>query len=496
MGAVQCPRCQRQYDPPVRVCAVDGTALVLAPVDKTIEDTVEGVEVLPAASLEEERLGGYRLLRMLGEGGMARVYLAEHEKLGRLCAVKRLHAAHFEDHVTVSRFLAEARAVSGIRHPNLVGIYDIIEEPEEICLVMEYLEGQDLGQILREQGPFYPPRAAALCAQACEGLEAVHARGIVHRDLKPDNLFLAREPDGQERVKLLDFGVARLVEDRPRALRTQSGQTVGTPQYMSPEQATASPIDPRSDIYMMGVVLFELVTGRTPFVGKGYGDVMMKHVHNKPPRPSDLRPNVPAWIDDIILRCLEKDPAKRFQSARELAAELRREATVRVTMPVEQLVVRRAWSNRTLVFMLAGALAIGMAVAVWLVVRFTGARPAVPPTGEPAVAVHGKGAAEGANVRADARSSADTEEEEPSEPAKPPVVRLKVVTLPPGAAVQVDGDLRCLGPCEVELQGGVERPVEVRVSAPGYATERRLIDIASPPPELRIPLRRSSHSSH
>ena len=490
MGAVQCPRCQRQYDPPVRVCAVDGAALVMAPVDKTIEDTVEGGE----APLEEERLGGYRLIRMLGEGGMARVYMAEHEKLGRLCAIKRLHAAHFEDHVTVSRFIAEARAVSGIRHPNLVGIYDIIEEPTEICLVMEYLEGQDLGHILREQGPFYPPRAAALCAQACEGLEAVHARGIVHRDLKPDNLFLAREPDGLERVKLLDFGVARLVEDRPRALRTQSGQTVGTPQYMSPEQATASPIDPRSDIYMMGVVLFELVTGRTPFVGKGYGDVMMMHVHNKPPRPSDLRSGVPAWLDDIILRCLEKDPAKRFQSARELAAELRREPTVRVTMPVEQLVVRRGWSNRTLVLMLGGALVIGMAIAVWLVVRLTSARPAALPAGEPAAALHSKDAAGGANLRTDARPSAGAEEED-VEPAKPPIVRLRVVTQPPGAAVQVDGDLRCLGPCEVELQGGPERPVEVRVSAPGYVTERRLIDIASPPPELRIPLRRQSHSS-
>lgn len=494
MGAAQCPRCQRQYDPPVRVCAVDGAALVLTTVDKTIEDAVEGGEAVP----EEERLGGYRLIRMLGEGGMARVYLAEHEKLGRLCAIKRLRAAHFEDHVTVSRFIAEARAVSGIRHPNLVGIYDIIEEPTEICLIMEYLEGQDLGRILREQGPFYPPRAAALCAQACEGLEAVHARGIVHRDIKPDNLFLARELDGQERVKLLDFGVARLVEDRPRALRTQSGQTVGTPQYMSPEQATASPIDPRSDIYMMGVVLFELVTGRTPFVGKGYGEVMMMHVHNRPPRPSDLRPNVPAWLDDVILRCLEKDPAKRFQSARELAAELRREPTVRVTMPVEQLVVRRGWSNRTLVLMLGGALVIGMAVAVWLVVRFTGARPAVNPTGptgEPAV-LHGKDAAREANLRADARPSAGTEEEEGTpEPARPPVVRLRVVTQPPGAAVQVDGDLRCLGPCEVELQGGPERPVEVRVSAPGYATERRLIDIASPPPELRIPLLRPPHSS-
>jgi serine/threonine-protein kinase len=193
----------------------------------------------------------------------------------------------------------------------------------------------------------------------------VHARGIVHRDLKPDNLFLAREANGRERVKILDFGVARLAEGHARSLKTKSGQTVGTPNYMSPEQATASMLDHRSDLYMMGVVLFELVTGVVPFQGKGYGDVMLMHVHDPPPRLRDLRPEAPQWLDQVVQRCLEKDAQTRYSNARELALALRQEATAEITLPVQRLdELQRGWSTRTVALMVGGALVLGVAAAL------------------------------------------------------------------------------------------------------------------------------------
>lgn len=315
------------------MCEADGSPLVVE------------AEVAPPATtarsrspLGEQRLGRYRLIRIIGEGGMARIYLAEEETRGRLCAIKRLHATHFSDRVTVGRFLREARAVAGIDHPNLVATYDVIDQPDEICLVMEYLDGCDLAEVLEEEGPLDPLRAAAYCAQACDGLEAVHTRGIIHRDLKPENLFLAYEPNGEERIKLLDFGVARLLEELPRDLRTKTGQTVGTPMYMSPEQATASEdLDGRSDIYMLGVVLFELLTGTRPFCGAGYGEVMLKHVNDPPPRPTSRRRSIPPWLEDIVMRCLEKDPDARYQSAAKLASALRGHGTGRELPAAERV---------------------------------------------------------------------------------------------------------------------------------------------------------------
>ena len=277
-------------------------------------------------SAAQERLGPYRLVRQIGEGGMARIYLAEHEKLSRTVAIKRLHSIHFDDPIVVARFLAEARAVSDIAHANLIRVHDVVEEPGEIYLVMDFYDGCDVADVLRSEGKFAPQRAAGIAAQLCDVLAAVHARDIIHRDLKPENVFLADELDEEhrpcERVKLLDFGVARTAELRPKELRTRSGLTVGTPTYMSPEQATASTIDARSDLYAVGVLLYEMLTGKPPFTGV-YGDVMLKHVHDAPVPVIERVPEVPRWLDGVVMRCLEKSPEDRYQSAAEVATSLR-----------------------------------------------------------------------------------------------------------------------------------------------------------------------------
>ena len=466
-----CPR-----EPPTRE---EVSALNTLPLSEEDLELLEGGKPIPEG--EPELLGLYRLLRVIGEGGMARVYLAQHTKLGRICAIKRLHSSHFEDHITVGRFLAEARAVSGIRHPNLVGIYDVIEQPDEVCLVMEYLDGRDLGQILRDKGPLTPDRAALLCAQACDGLAAVHARGIVHRDIKPDNLFLAKEANGRERVKLLDFGVARLREDNAaRGFKTKTGQTVGTPQYMSPEQATASDLDARSDIYMMGVALFELVTGRPPFRGAGYGEVMLMHVNDAPPTPSSVRPGLPRWIEDVILRCLDKSVERRYQSARELALALRREVTAEVTLPVERMAISRGWSSRPWLLVLGGALGVaGLAGVAYLVL------------GHPHAETHAQTIVEQRPPPPPVMAPPPVVVPPPVEPT-PSTIKLHVIAVPAGSAVRVGGELRCLAPCDVELPAEATAPVEVLASAPGFLDEKRLVDVASPPEELRLTLRRDA----
>ncbi len=471
-----CPRCRRAYPRPARVCPVDGTMLVdeerlaasqQAPGSAASSHSGAGAGAGAGAA---EVLGQYRLVRQLGEGGMARIYLAEHVKLGRICAIKRLHADHFEDRITVARFLAEARAVSDISHPNLVAVYDVVEEPNEIYIVMEYLDGVDVAAVLRDEGRFEPRRAAEIAAQACDGLAAVHARDIIHRDLKPENIFLARDPAG-ERVKLLDFGVARLTIDRPKELRTRSGLTVGTPTYMSPEQATASPLDARSDLYAIGVLLYEMIAGVPPFVGAGYGDVMLMHVNDPPPALSSRRADVPSWLEAVVMRCLEKEPEARYQTATELAAALRSSGTAQVTVPRRtpppQPATKKRWPAAAA---LAGIGAVAVAVVVAAIAWPQPAPIVKPPIAEPIAAP--------ATVPISATAPA-------SEPRK-----LQVSTTPLGARVAVDGIERCRTPCAVELPDNAPS-AQLDVSADGYAPERRLIDLAAPPPSLTLILRRA-----
>jgi eukaryotic-like serine/threonine-protein kinase len=272
-----------------------------------------------ADPLVGSQVGSFRIVRLLGRGGMGTVYLAEHPGIGSRVAVKFLHESMASDPAVVARFYDEARAVNLVGHENIVGIYDLsVVPPGRYYFVMEYLEGATLQALLRA-GKVPPDAARDVLLQACDALQCAHDRGVVHRDMKPDNVFLVRRRGREHFVKLLDFGIAKLRDGRPGS--TAAGCVVGTPEYMAPEQCEDGPVDARTDVYAVGVMAFELVTGRLPFDGRNVTQLLLAHLREQPPRPSALAPVDPV-LERAILRALEKDPAARFQSMDELAAAL------------------------------------------------------------------------------------------------------------------------------------------------------------------------------
>jgi serine/threonine protein kinase len=263
-------------------------------------------------------VGTYRLLELLGEGGMGRVYLAEHVKLGRRVAVKMLRPEFASNPIAVSRFFSEARSVNRISHENIVEITDFLEKPGgDNCYIMELLRGEDLARRI-ERERFLPlPATLQIATQIANALSAVHAAGIVHRDLKPDNVFLIERSGNPYFVKLLDFGVAKLIDPATAGMQmhtTGAGQIIGTPEYMAPEQAAGQDVGPRSDIYALGVVLYRLTTGTLPFVAKNLGDLVYQHLTTPAARPSshsNLPHVIPPALDELIVQLLAKDPAER-----------------------------------------------------------------------------------------------------------------------------------------------------------------------------------------
>jgi len=272
-------------------------------------------------------VGSYRILSTLGEGGMGSVFLGEHVSIGRRAAIKVLRPEVAGNPEVVQRFFNEARAANLVAHPSIVAVYDHGQSPEAgAFLVMELLEGESLGSRLRRGGVLDPAELAYLLERAASPLAAAHARGIVHRDLKPDNLFLLPDPDhpGEERIKILDFGIAKLSEPGTSGVRTQTGTLLGTPYYMSPEQCHgARTVDHRTDVYALGVIAFEAVVGRVPFLGEGFGVILAAHLHEPPPSPRSFRPELPEALERAILRALAKAPADRQRSVEELAQEVR-----------------------------------------------------------------------------------------------------------------------------------------------------------------------------
>jgi serine/threonine protein kinase len=266
--------------------------------------------------------GRFRVERLLGVGGMGAVYLAQHEVLHRPVALKLLHRELLGDLGMMARFQLEARAASRIEHPCVTRVHDFGHSEDGIpYLVLEYAPGPTLSAFLDEQGRLPAPRAVGLLAQVAEGLAAAHAVDVLHRDLKPGNIVV----QAGDRVKILDFGLAKIVgADAPPSLSTQ-GFLFGTPEYMSPEQITGARLDARTDLYSLGVLAFLLLTGREPFEGTAL-DVMAAHVKSPPPVPSVVagRAELAPELDGLVLACLEKSPADRIASAVEVAEELRR----------------------------------------------------------------------------------------------------------------------------------------------------------------------------
>jgi serine/threonine protein kinase len=274
-----------------------------------------------------QQFGNYRAISLLGEGGMGAVYLAEHPAIGRRVAVKVLHKNYIRDENLLTRFLNEARAANAIRHPNIIEILDsgTIADGTPF-LVMELLEGESLGTRIRRDGALAIPTAVEFCYQTASALGAAHKKGIVHRDLKPDNLFVVPDPHDpeRERIKVLDFGIAKLQQSANDSVKTRTGTLMGTPIYMSPEQCRGTrTVDHRSDIYSLGIIFFEMLCGQPPFVSEGFGELVNMHLNVAPAAPSTQNAKVSPTIDAIVLKMLSKNPDERFADMGELMTALK-----------------------------------------------------------------------------------------------------------------------------------------------------------------------------
>jgi serine/threonine protein kinase len=273
------------------------------------------LELAPGAEVGEYRVG-----RKLGEGGMGAVYAGEQPAIGKRVAIKVLAPHYAQDVELVRRFLDEARAVNLIHHPNIIDIFSFGELPgPRPYFVMEYLDGESLADAI-DREHLRPDEIRRLLRQICGALAATHRMGIVHRDLKPENIWIARPPCGESYVKLLDFGIAKLL-DPTRTNLTQTGAVMGTPLFMSPEQCLGREVGAGADIYAMGVLLYRIFTGRYPFMGTVTTELAIKHVSEAPPPPSSFRP-LPAGLEVLILDCLAKDPAARPATAELLGSRL------------------------------------------------------------------------------------------------------------------------------------------------------------------------------
>ena len=299
----QCPRCRTRFRGEIKVCPVDGENLV------RLQDPLLG-RTIAGRYLIEDKIGG---------GGMGVVYRASHQVIGRDVAIKFLHERYMRDATSRKRFLGEARAANQINHENIIDITDFGEtEDGLVYLVMEYLHGRSLDQEISQQ-PLLPARALRIAIQVASGLARAHELDVIHRDVKPGNVFLVRRRGDGDMVKLLDFGVARF----ERELRiTDRGTLLGTAEYIAPEQLRNGELGPRSDLYALGCVLFEMLVGHPPFQGN-MTEVLVKQMRDSPPTPSLLNTAVPKGLDPLVLKMLSKDPAHRHRDAYHLVEELR-----------------------------------------------------------------------------------------------------------------------------------------------------------------------------
>jgi len=264
----------------------------------------------------------YKVLRKLGEGGMGSVYLAEHVVIEKKFALKVLAPELARRPDLVARFLQEARSASRIGHENVIDISDFGQSPDGLVYIsMEFLDGKDLGEIVRNQGAMDWSQAREIVLQICRALRAAHDKGIVHRDMKPENIFLIQREGQPHFVKILDFGIAKVMGLDPNGPRlTRTGMIFGTPEYMAPEQAEGKDTDHRADIYAVGCILYHLMTGQTPFVAESFMTMLTKHLMEDPVAPSQRRPDLPisAGMDALVLKALEKERDSRWQSMAEL----------------------------------------------------------------------------------------------------------------------------------------------------------------------------------
>ncbi len=318
-----CPTCGTEYPLSERFCPRDGTAL-------------------RSGNAQADLLGSvvadrYHILKKLGEGGMGTVYLAEHVKMGRKSALKVMNPGMNTDADAIARFNREASNASRLSHPNICGIYDFGETPDGlIYLAMEYIEGSSLSGLIEKTGSMPPARSGSIIHQTADALQVAHDAGIVHRDLKPDNIMVARNRDGTDLVKVVDFGIAKASSSDAQKV-TKTGLVVGTPEYMSPEQLAGDTLDGRSDIYSLGLVAFNCLTGKLPFPAETATEAMIMRLTDRPRTLAESRPDI-VWTDELqrtMDKVLQRDAADRYQSASQFGREF---AAAISAMPATQAV--------------------------------------------------------------------------------------------------------------------------------------------------------------
>jgi serine/threonine-protein kinase len=307
-----CVACTRVYSGAIQACPHDGSALV-----PIAEDLLLGTKLADR----------YLIQSLVGHGGMGVVYKARHELMERTVAIKMLQLSMTTDTQNVQRFQHEGKAASRLNHPHVITLYDYgISPTGQPYLVMDYLEGVSLSGIIKNDGQIGVERGLRIFKQVCEALEHAHQQRIIHRDLKPSNIMLVTHEEEKDFVKVVDFGVAKIMpwggEDVQRL--TQTGEVCGSPVYMSPEQCLGQKLDQRSDIYSMGIVMYESLTGQLPHLGKTMVETMAKHLNDKPKPFNEIRPDlyIPERLEAVVFKALEKDPNIRPQSMEQLREEL------------------------------------------------------------------------------------------------------------------------------------------------------------------------------
>ncbi len=417
--------------------------------------------------------GLYKIDRRIGEGGMGRVYMAVHIHLNKPFAVKVLSEAVATNRQAIERLRIEAQTASSIDHDNIVDVvsFDATDDGR-VFLVMEMLEGESLATLV-EAGPMSLERALPIVYQVCEALEAAHERGIVHRDLKPENVFIVRKRDA-DFVKVLDFGISKVkTAEAERVRMTKTGQVVGTPLYMAPEQARGeTDIDRRADIYALGVMLYEMIAGRPPFLGGNYFQLLWKHGNETPEPPSRHRPDLPAAIDAVILKALAKDPDDRFQTMAAFEAALMAAAPEIGSSPARLMSLPPAPAapappKKSVARAVAGVAALlGVGALAFLASRSGPTAPppnlqSAPATAEASPA--GAPAADPAPAKAPVSSAA----EPVPQGAEPPLTAtVHFASTPPGAEVRHGDVILGTTPFDATLPAGV--PLTVTYRRRGY----------------------------
>ena len=463
MGAA-CPRCGKEQPEGASVCDSCGGLLQVAVGADTelAPGRTSGASSptpSPAQSLIGKMVGEYEVTDIIGEGGMGTVYAGIQPLIGKKVAIKVLKPSSALQPGDDKRFLAEARAVNKIGHPNIVDVFSFGSFPDGAqYFVMEHLTGRSLARHLKEHQPLGYREAQGILAQVLDALTAAHERGIVHRDLKPDNIFLCDRPGGGFIVKLLDFGIAKFTDEDLRTAHTRTGLPMGTPHYMAPEQCRGKEIDHQSDIYSLGVILYEMFTGTVPFLGDSSFEVMSAHLADDPTPPSRIA-EIPAELEQIILACLAKEKHDRPGRVDELAAVLlpllARQAEAAgspapvpipgarpVTMAHTFMTATRRRRRRLIVAGAVGAAVLAAVGVVWM--RSHPLERAAPPPSAPVAA-----------------------------PAPPvdgaaPGVTLQFMIAPPSAKYEIWVDGRKLERPQVEARRSKEHALDVRIVADGF----------------------------